>query len=504
MSKVQPDGCGGKGATAAPLHALVVAQAFPPLLKNAGGVAKRYLALCSALIDGLGWRVTLVTPVDVTASGEKDVDRWLQSGSLTHVPVRALKVTTDDGEACTLDILSLRNMCTFLSLMRGKCDACFTDDIPFRLVAFLLARGMGVPTVTTTHTDATRLKSYKGCAMKLAWRMHVGSAHYATVHASVSRVFADIMHSSYRVPVQAVWPPMLWSDTFRRPPCEYAERAATLRASWLSQLGVEPRAVLLYAGRWSAEKRIHLLVEALPETCALVLVGDSTSDYADHVEGLRGPNVLPLRRTLHAEELRCAYAAADLFVSASDFETLGNVVVESFCAGTPVAVQPAQGHLEFVEDGKNSYFVDFGDAEAARKRLRAIVDAGVRTGIEPALTDLGTRLRTLDFPRELEAALVAPALGATKARRRSCCRRALVEPALRSYYLTVWLILWTWVGIFTRIFYLLSCRPRFRYLPKAGGCVEADLENQHRPERQVSPSRRAKEAWAEPAEPEIR
>ena len=30
-------------------RALLVVQAFPPLLKNAGGVAKRYLTLCSPL-----------------------------------------------------------------------------------------------------------------------------------------------------------------------------------------------------------------------------------------------------------------------------------------------------------------------------------------------------------------------------------------------------------------------------------------------------------------------
>lgn len=50
-------------------RALVCAQAFPPLLKQAGGVAKDYLALCRALIDGLGWHVTLFSPVNIRDSG---------------------------------------------------------------------------------------------------------------------------------------------------------------------------------------------------------------------------------------------------------------------------------------------------------------------------------------------------------------------------------------------------------------------------------------------------
>ena len=40
---------------------------------KAGGVAKDYLALCRALIDGLGWEVTLLTPVNIKDSGEEDV-----------------------------------------------------------------------------------------------------------------------------------------------------------------------------------------------------------------------------------------------------------------------------------------------------------------------------------------------------------------------------------------------------------------------------------------------
>ena len=42
-------------------------------LCQAGGVAKDYLALCRALIDGLGWEVTLFSPVNIRESGEEDV-----------------------------------------------------------------------------------------------------------------------------------------------------------------------------------------------------------------------------------------------------------------------------------------------------------------------------------------------------------------------------------------------------------------------------------------------
>lgn len=82
----------------------------------------------------------------------------------------------------------------------------------------------------------------------------------------------------------------------------------------------------------------------------MIIVGDSDADYADDIEATQCRNVLPERGMLGAEELRIAYAASDLFVSASTCETLGNTVVEAWSSGTPVALQPVGGHLEFVKD----------------------------------------------------------------------------------------------------------------------------------------------------------
>ena len=129
-----------------------------------------------------------------------------------------------------------------------------------------------------------------------------------------------------------------------------AAAAAAQRATWLAALRAqgmvaEPTAVLLFAGRWSSEKRIHLLLDVVPDGAALVIVGDGTSDYSARIASAAGggggaaaagggvgaaaaggarPHVLPLRKMLNGEALHVAYAAADLFCSASNFETLGN------------------------------------------------------------------------------------------------------------------------------------------------------------------------------------
>eukprot|EP00928_Gymnodinium_smaydae_P078832 TRINITY_DN62899_c0_g1_i1.p1 TRINITY_DN62899_c0_g1~~TRINITY_DN62899_c0_g1_i1.p1 ORF type:complete len:552 (-),score=118.49 TRINITY_DN62899_c0_g1_i1:92-1747(-) len=468
------------------MKALVVAQCFPPLLKNAGGVSKRYLTLCRALIDGLGWQVTLMTPVDVSRSREPDVERWLACGSLVHVPARGVRIRSKtDGVAVFLDLFSfvnagflLRELCFY----RGY-DCVFTDDVPWRLELLLLTRAVAVPTVVSSHTDITHMKSYKG-VVKLVWKVHMLSTRLAAVHATVSRVFGAQMARTYGIPVDAVWPPILWSPEFRSDPSEWAELAKQQRGHWLELLAAQgcaqPRAILLSAGRWSAEKRIHLLVEALPSDCALVIVGDGTSGYCTSLENAGPPsgrpNVLPLRKMLSGRELRVAYAAADLFLSASNFETLGNTIIEAWCSGTPVAVQPAQGHLEFVKDGVNSWFVDYDDTTEARAALERIsvggLDAVALVRRLPELASTGERLRTADFARDFEAAVIQPALTAGRKRYSLAGLGCLLEVAKRCIAFALCTAFFFTIRTFTRLAFVFSKEPEMEVLGKLGSAVD--------------------------------
>lgn len=70
--------------------------------------------------------------------------------------------------------------------------------------------------------------------------MHLASAFFATAHATVARVYAQSLRENYGVPVHSVWPPVLWSDAFRRPLDELA--VALQRSQWLESFGFEPQA----------------------------------------------------------------------------------------------------------------------------------------------------------------------------------------------------------------------------------------------------------------------
>jgi glycosyltransferase involved in cell wall biosynthesis len=61
--------------------------------------------------------------------------------------------------------------------------------------------------------------------------------------------------------------------------------------------------------------------------------------------------------------------ALDVFVSASEGEPFGRVIVEAMAAGLPVVATDSGGKREIVEDGKTGVLVPQGDADAMAKAL---------------------------------------------------------------------------------------------------------------------------------------
>ena len=121
------------------------------------------------------------------------------------------------------------------------------------------------------------------------------------------------------------------------------------RGCWLRQrLGLAPAArVLVYAGRFSGEKNLPVLLEAFALLGApyhLLLIGGER-------EGRLAANVtmLPYRRD--GIELAEWLASADALVHAGTKETFGLVILEAMACGRPVVAVRAGAIPEFVDDG---------------------------------------------------------------------------------------------------------------------------------------------------------
>ena len=108
---------------------------------------------------------------------------------------------------------------------------------------------------------------------------------------------------------------------------------------------------LLYVGRISKEKNLHLLerafrtlVRSVTVDVRLIIVGDGP--YLKEMrESMKG---LPCTFTgyMEGEELAAMYATCDIFVFPSTTDTFGNVVLEAQASGLPVVVSDAGGPQE--------------------------------------------------------------------------------------------------------------------------------------------------------------
>jgi glycosyltransferase involved in cell wall biosynthesis len=134
---------------------------------------------------------------------------------------------------------------------------------------------------------------------------------------------------------------------------------------------------LLYVGRVSKEKNLHLLADvfkALVQTdnnVHLVVVGDGP--YLDEMkEALRK---MPCTFTgfLEGEALSFVYASSDIFVFPSSTDTFGNVVLEAQASGIPVIVTDKGGPHENILHHRTGWIVKADDAYDLLGLLRRMV-----------------------------------------------------------------------------------------------------------------------------------
>ena len=140
---------------------------------------------------------------------------------------------------------------------------------------------------------------------------------------------------------------------------------------------IEEAIKLLYVGRVSKEKNLHLLgdvFKTLAQTdrnVHLVIVGDGP--YLDEMkERLRG---MPSTFTgyLEGEELSFVYASSDIFVFPSSTDTFGNVVLEAQASGVPVIVTDKGGPHENILNNITGWVVKADDPKDLLETLQRLM-----------------------------------------------------------------------------------------------------------------------------------
>jgi len=135
--------------------------------------------------------------------------------------------------------------------------------------------------------------------------------------------------------------------------------------------------VAIHVGRVSFEKNISLVVKAmalLPDDVTLLIVGrgpasDSLKELVER-EGLSKKVIFT--GFVPDEELPSYYAASDIVVSASRFETQGLTIIEAMACGTPAACSNGRAFLDIIQDGVNGCLFEDSPESCANAMMRCL------------------------------------------------------------------------------------------------------------------------------------
>ncbi len=134
--------------------------------------------------------------------------------------------------------------------------------------------------------------------------------------------------------------------------------------------------LLLGLGRLHTDKGFDLAIRALPRLPGAVLAIAGEGPELDALQALaRHEGVADRVHFLGwRHDAGALLRAADLFVCSSRIEPLGNMVIEAWSAGCPIAAAAAAGPAELLRDGADGMVVPIEDPAALADGIAALLD----------------------------------------------------------------------------------------------------------------------------------
>ncbi|MBI4361004.1 glycosyltransferase [Candidatus Micrarchaeota archaeon] len=251
------------------------------------------------------------------------------------------------------------------------------------LAARRVAGQLDLPLVGTFHTMITDATQYvtrnqwiKSRASKVVWRGI--SLFYKPFDAvtAPSQVTADLLEKHGVARVRVVPNGV---DVHRFSP-DLDSRVVR------SLLGLEDdEAMVLVAGRLGFEKNVDVVIQAAQRVlkkrkARFVVTGDGPARPSLQAlakkAGVR--DAFEFEGFVNSKALPYYYAAADVLVSASAFETQGLSILEAMAAGCPAVGANALAIPEAIADGRNGFLFEPFNASDCADKVLAVLDADSR------------------------------------------------------------------------------------------------------------------------------
>jgi len=141
--------------------------------------------------------------------------------------------------------------------------------------------------------------------------------------------------------------------------------------------GLEGKRVVIHVGRVSYEKNIPQVIDAMasmPEDVMLMVVGKGPAleKVKEHVVESGLSSRVIFTGFVSDDELPLHYAASDIVVSASRFETQGLTIVEAMACGIPAACASGRAFLDVIKEGYNGYLFDDSVEDCSKAMIKCL------------------------------------------------------------------------------------------------------------------------------------
>lgn len=243
---------------------------------------------------------------------------------------------------------------------------------PIGLAALAIARFLKIPISGTYHTEIpqyVQILTGSGFMEELAWKFVLWYYDQLDLIYAPSQSTLDELISKGISPEKIqIYPRGI--DTKRFDPSK--------RNGFFKRWDVtENTTQLLYVGRVSKEKNLHLLVDAyrklLEQTTGVMLTIVGDGPYLEEMQEVTADLPCLFTGRLEGEALADAYASSDIFVFPSTTDTFGNVVLEAQASGLPVIVTDQGGPVENILPQTTGMVVKGGCVNSLATAMQALI-----------------------------------------------------------------------------------------------------------------------------------